>query len=118
MQSMSIESLANWRLPAAAAVFALGAAILSGPAKAGQDTASLSQACFGNDSIEMGKRLQPRPDVIEERLNSPECRNQAGPADPSVDDSAAVQRELDRIDRKLTKLYRQQMNPGAPTPAN
>jgi hypothetical protein len=115
---MSIESLANWRLPAAAAVLALGAAILSGPAKAGQDTAPLSHACFSNDSIEMGKRLQPRPDVIEERLNSPECRNQAGPADPSVDDSAAVQRELDRIDRKLTKLYRHQVNPAAPAPTN
>jgi hypothetical protein len=114
---MSIESMANWRLPAAAAVFALGAAISSGPAKS-QDTAPPSHACFSNDSIEMGKRLQPRPDVIEERLNSPECRNQAGPADPSVDDSAAVQRELDRIDKKLSKLYRHEVKPAASAPAN
>jgi hypothetical protein len=66
----------------------------------------------------MGKRLQPRPDVIEERLNSPECRNQAGPADPSVDDSAAVQRELDLIDKKLSKLYRHEVKPAASAPAN
>ena len=115
---MSIESRTNWRLPVAAAVLTLGAAILAQPAKAGQGMVALSHACFANDSIVMGKRLAPRPDVIQARLNSSACRNRPAPADQSADEAAAIQRELDRIDEKLTSLYRDEVSPATPASVN
>jgi hypothetical protein len=115
---MSTESQATWRLPTAATVLMLGAAILAAPAKAGEGLLAMSHACFANDSIVMGKRLAPRPDVIQARLNSPACHDQSGLNDPSAEDTAAIQRELDRIDENLTSLYRDEVASTMPASAN
>ena len=115
---MSIESLANWRLPIAAVVLALGVPSLALPAKAGEGTVGLSHACFANDSIVMGKRLAPRPDIIQARLNSPACRNQSASDGSPVDEAAAVQLKLDRIDEKITSLYRDEVSSPIPASTN
>jgi hypothetical protein len=114
---MSIKTRSNWRLPAAV-ILALSAAIKAGPATAGESLASVSHACFANDSIVMGKRLAPRPDVVQARLNSPACRSQSTPDGSSADEAAAVQRALDRIDETLTSLYRGEVVSATPASAN
>jgi hypothetical protein len=115
--SMLIEGWANWRLPAAG-ILVLGVAILAGSAEAGGDTADLPHACFANDSIVMGKRLAPRPAVIEARLNSAACRQQSALDGPSPKDAAAVQRELNRIDETLTSLLDDKAKSPTPSSAN
>ncbi len=103
---MSVESRANWHLTVAAGFMALGAAILPTAAEAG--AADLPHACYANDSIVMGKRLAPRPDVVRMRLNSPACREHSGPDASSAEEADAIQRELERIDEKLTGLLREE----------
>jgi len=115
---MPIESRLKLRLPGVAGILALGMAILAAPVEAGGGVGGLPRACFANDSIVMGKRLAPRPAVIEARLNSPACREHSALAAPSADDTAAILRALDRIDRKLTSLYRDEAIPATPSSAN
>ncbi len=115
---MSMESRVDWRLPVAAGILALGVAILAGSAEAGGDAADLSHACFANESIVMGKRLAPRPALIEARLNSAACRRQSVLDRPSPEDEAAVQRELNHIDETLTSLLRYEAKSAMPSSAN
>ena len=116
--AMPIESRLNLRLPGVAGILAFGMAILATPVEAGGGAGDLPHACFANDSIVMGKRLAPRPAVIEARLNSPACRERSAVAAPSADDAAAILREMDRIDQKLRSLYRDEATPATPSSAN
>jgi hypothetical protein len=74
-------------------------AIFTSPALA-QTT---SHACFPNDSIVGGKRIQPTEAEIEARLNTPACRAVFGGSDQAVDQSAAVQRGLSLIDQEIAQ---------------
>ena len=85
---------------------------------AGDNAGNPQHACFANDSIVMGKRLAPRPEVVQARLNSPACRNLSALGDQPVDEAAAIQSQLDRIDENLTNLYRAEIEPAAPISAN
>ena len=115
---MQDKNRSDWRLAIAATILALSAAIAGAPAEAGGNAGIPLHACFANDSIVMGKRLAPRPDVIRARLNSPACRIAAISSEPSVDDAAAIQRELDRIDEILSNLYRAEIERAKPMSAN
>jgi hypothetical protein len=85
---------------------------------AGGNEGALPHACFANDSIVMGKRLAPRPEVVQARLNSPACRDGLAVAAPTIDDTAVIQSELDRIDANLTNLNRVEIEAPAPMSAN
>ena len=101
---MSMQNKAERRLFAAVAL-AMASAFVTGPGMAEEGTAGMSHACFANQSIVMGKRLAPRPDVVNERLDSPACRRAQAATDASAD-AATVRAELDRIDANLTRLLR------------
>jgi len=101
-----IHALSIGRMPqlaAALTVFAL-------PALA-QTT---SHACFPNDSIIGGKRIQPTRAEIEARLTTPACRTVFGDNDQGVDQSAAVQRELSRIDQEIEQEIKGLANSSTP----
>jgi hypothetical protein len=81
---------------------AAGLAGLAGPLQA-QDG---SHACFANDSIVMGHRIQPTQAEIAARLDTPACRAVLGAADSYADQSAATRRELARIDDEIAAQSR------------
>jgi hypothetical protein len=72
-----------------------------------------SHACFPNDSIIGGERIQPTQAEIEARLNTPACRTVFGDNDQGVDQSAAVQRELSRIDQEIEQQIKGLANSSA-----
>jgi hypothetical protein len=74
--------------------------ILAGVAH-GQDQAT-SHACYSNDAIVGGKRMQPTQAEIAERLDTPECRAVFGD-NGGVDQSSTVQKQLDAIDQEIAK---------------
>ncbi len=75
--------------------------VLAGTARA-QDQAT-SHACYANDAIVNGKRMQPTQAEIAERLDTPECRAVFGDNGGGVDASNSVQKELDAIDQENAK---------------
>jgi len=75
--------------------------ILAGVAH-GQDQAT-SHACYSNDAIVGGKRMQPTQAEIAERLDTPECRAVFGDNGGGVDQSSDVQKQLDAIDQEIAK---------------
>ena len=76
---------------------AAGLAGFAGPLHA-QDG---SHACFANDSIVMGHRIQPTQAEIAARLDTPACRTLVAGADSYAEQSAAIRRELARIDDEI-----------------
>ena len=68
----------------------------------GQDQAT-SHACYSNDAIVGGKRMQPTQAEIAERLDTPECRAVFGDNGGAVDSSSDVQKQLDAIDQEIAK---------------
>jgi hypothetical protein len=78
---------------------ALACAVFTSPALA----QTASHACFPNDSIVGGKHIQPTQAEIEARLNTPAYRAVFGGNAQSVDQSAAVQRELSLIDQEIER---------------
>ena len=60
-----------------------------------------SHACFANDSIVMGHRIQPTQAEIVAWLDTPACRALVGSADSYAEQSAAIRRELARIDDEI-----------------
>ncbi len=89
-----------------AAMFGSMMTLLATGAAAGDLPNDQLGVCFANDSIVMGKRLAPRPSVIREREASPACRGNLRLPDRFAEQDAEVQRELDRIDDRLTSLSR------------
>lgn len=75
-----------------AALFAIAAL----PAIAQTD----SHACFPNDAIVGGKRMQPTQAEVQERLDTPACRAALGNGE-NVDNSQSVQKQLSDIDREI-----------------
>ena len=73
-----------------------------------------SHACYPNDSIVDGKRMQPTQAEIQARLDTPACKAALGNAE-NVDDSQAVQQELSDIDRVIEQ---QRKALSATAPAN
>ena len=75
--------------------------VLAGTVRA-QDQAT-SHACYSNDAIVGGKRMQPSQAEIAERLDTPECRAVFGDNGGSVDGSSDVQKQLDAIDQDIAR---------------
>jgi hypothetical protein len=75
--------------------------VLAGAAQ-GEDQAT-SHACYSNDAIVGGKRMQPTQAEIAERLDTPECRAVFGDNGGNVDGSSDVQKQLDAIDQEIAK---------------
>ena len=96
-----------WRL--AAGFLTIGAAVPVALAQ-GASGAVPAHACFANDSIVMGKRLAPNPAVVEARLNSSACRQTSPSDEASGENAASVQQALERIDRTLSGLLRNDAN--------
>jgi hypothetical protein len=72
-----------------------------------------SHACYPNDAIVDGKRMQPTQAEIQARLDTPACKAALGNAE-NVDDSQAVQKELSDIDRAIEQ-QRKALSATAPT---
>ena len=106
----------GWCFKVGAGILLLAATAAFTPAMAGDNARGPQHACFANDSIVMGKRLAPRPGVVQARLNSPACRD-ATTTDQSADE-AAIRGQLDRIDENLSNLYRAEIEPATPMSAN
>jgi hypothetical protein len=81
---------------------AAGCAGVAGPLHA-QDS---SHACFANDSIVMGHRIQPTQAEIASRLDTPACRAVLGGAGSYAEQSAATRRDLARIDDEIAAQSR------------
>ena len=92
---------------------ASGLAGLAGPLQA-QDG---SHACFANDSIVMGHRIQPTQAEIAARLDTPACHAVLGSTDSYAEQSAATRRELARIDDEIAAESRA-LAAGQPPTAN
>ncbi len=71
-------------------------AVALSPASAQTD----SHACYPNDAIVDGKRMQPTQAEIQERLDTPACRAALGNTE-NVDNSQSVQKQLSDIDREI-----------------
>lgn len=113
---MSAGNRCGWRFKVGAGILLLAVSAAFTPAVAGDNARDPQHACFANDSIVMGKRLAPRPELVETRLNAPACRDAAA-SDRSADE-AAIQGQLDRIDENLSNLYRAEIEPATPISAN
>ena len=113
---MTIRYQYAWRFRVCAGLLLLVATAALTPVLAGDYASDPQHACFANDSIVMGKRLAPRPEIVQARLNSPACRDAAA-SDQSANE-AAIQGQLDRIDENLTNLYRAEIEPATPMSAN
>ena len=72
-----------------------------------------SHACYPNDAIVDGKRMQPTQAEVQERLDTPACKAALGNAE-NVDDSQAVQKELSDIDREIEQ-QRKALSATSPT---
>jgi len=92
---------------------AAGLAGFAGPLQARDG----SHACFANDSIVMGHRIQPTQAEIAGRLDTPACRAVLGAADNYAEQSAATRRELARIDDEIAAQSRA-LAAGQPPAAN
>ena len=84
-----------WRIERTLMLAAL-LAIAGFPALAQTD----SHACYPNDAIVDGKRMQPTQAEIQERLDTPACRAALGNGE-NVDNSQTVQKQLSDIDREI-----------------
>lgn len=76
--------------------------LASGGAAKAQDQAT-SHACYSNDAIVNGKRMQPTQAEIAERLDTPECRAVFGDNGGGVDTSSDVQKQLESIDQDIAR---------------
>ena len=59
-----------------------------------------SHACYPNDAIVDGKRMQPTEAEIQARLDTPACRAALGNSE-DVDSSRSVRKQLSDIDREI-----------------
>ena len=79
-----------------------GLALFAGPLHA--ETGS--HACFANDAIVMGRHIPPTPAKIAVRLDTPACRAVFSGSEIYAEQSAAIRRELARIDEEIAAQSR------------